>query len=133
MRLEIEIQDDKLQNLTPDGNTEVLRISKKYIEDVLDEANRIELSRRTTAHNSEITASIINDAAFFARNFGVRKKRPQKKIFIPIIAFIASTITGGLFDIEKFKETIYVIVFLIVFSTAIVLTLLIILNDETND
>lgn len=133
MKIEIEISDDKLQNLSPTAKTEISKVSKSYIEDVLDEASRIEESRRTNNGNPEITASIINDAVFFAKNYGIRKKKPKKQIFMQILAFVASTFTGGLFDTDKFKDTIYVILFLLIFLVAVVATVYLILNDNNNE
>jgi hypothetical protein len=133
MKIEIDISDDKLQNLSATAKNEVNKIGKQYLEGVLDEASRIEESRRTSNSNPEITAPIINDAVVFAKNFGIKKKKPKRQIFIKIIAFIASIFTGGLFDTDKFKDTFYVILFLIVFLIAIVSTVYLIFNDNYND
>jgi hypothetical protein len=133
MKIEINISDDKLQNLSTTAKTEISKVSKSYIEDVLDEASRIEESRRTTNGNPEITAAIINDAVVFAKNYGIRKKKPKKQIFMQILAFVASTFTGGLFDTDKFKDTGYVLLFLVIFLVAVVATVYLILNDNNNE
>lgn len=133
MKIEIEISDDKMQNLSQTAKVELTKVAKKYSEDVLDEASRIEESRRTTNPNPEITAAIINDAVVFAKNYGIRKRKPKKVIFMQVLAFLSSTLTGGLFDTEKFKDTWYVILFLIVFLLSIVATVYLILNDNNND
>jgi len=133
MKLEIEISDNKLQNLSPTAKAEIGKVSKAYIEDVLDEASRIEESRRTSAGSAEITAAIIDDAVVFAKNYGIRKRKPKKQTFMQVLAFIASTLTGGLFDTDKFKETGYVVLFLVIFLVAVVATVYLILNDNNND
>jgi hypothetical protein len=133
MKIEIDISDDKLQNLSPTAKTEISKVSKSYIEDVLDEASRIEESRRTSSANAEVTAAIINDAVVFAKNYGIRKKKPKRQIFMQILAFVASTIAGGLFDTDKFKDIGYVILFLIVFLVAVVSAVYLILNDNNNE
>lgn len=133
MKIEIEISDDKMQNLSLTAKTELTKVAKKYSEDVLDEASRIEESRRTTNPNPEITAAIINDAVVFAKNYGIRKRKPKKVIFMQVLAFLSSTLTGGLFDTEKFKDTWFVILFLVVFLLSIVATVYLILNDNNND
>lgn len=133
MKIEIDISDEKLQNLSPTAKTEIGKVCKAYVEEVLDEASRIEESRRTTTANPEVTAAIINDAVVFAKNYGIRKKKPKRLIFMQILAFVASTFTGGLFDTDKFKETWFVIIFLVVFLVAIVSTVYLILNDNNND
>lgn len=133
MKIEIDISDDKLQNLSPTAKTEISKVSKSYIEDVLDEASRIEESRRTTTGNPEVTAAIINDAVVFAKNYGIRKRKPKRQIFMQIVAFVASTFTGGLFDTDKFKDAWYVILFLVIFLIAVVATVYLILNDNNNE
>jgi hypothetical protein len=133
MKVEIEISGDKLQNLSATAKAEVEKVGKNYIEEVLDEASRIEESRRTSNSNPEVTAAIINDAVVFAKNYGIRKKKPKRQIIMQILAFVSSTFTGGLFDTGKFKETGYVIIFLVVFLIAVVSTVYLILNDNGND
>lgn len=133
MKLETDIPDDKLQNLSPTAKSELVKLSKVYIEEVLDEASRIEESRRTSNSNPEITAAIISDAAAFAKSHGIRKRKPKKQIFMQVVAFVSATITGGLFDTSKFQSIIYVVVFLVVFAISVVATLYLILNDGNND
>ena len=133
MKLEIEISDAKLQNLSPTAKNELSIISKSYLEDVLDEASRIEESRRTSNSNPEITAAIISDAAAYAKSHGIRKKKPKRLMFAQVIAFVSATITGGLFDTSKFQDVVYVVVFLIVFAISVVTTIYLILNDSNND
>jgi len=133
MKIDIDISDDKLQNLSLTAKTEMEKVSKHYIEEVLDEASRIEESRRTSNSNPEITAAIINDAVVIARNYGIRKRKPKRQIIMQILAFVASIFTGGLFDTEKFKDSGYVILFLVIFLIAIVSTVYLILNDNNNE
>jgi hypothetical protein len=133
MKLEIDISDDKLQNLSPTAKTEISKVSKAYIEEVLDEASRIEESRRTSASNPEVTAAIISDAVVFAKSYGIRRKKPKKQIFMQVLAFIASTLTGGLFETDKFKDTGYVVLFLVIFLIAVVATVYLIFNDNNNE
>jgi hypothetical protein len=133
MKIEVDISDDKLQNLSTTAKDEVGKVSKAYIEEVLDEASRIEESRRANNSNPEVTAAIITDAVYFAKSYGIRKKKPKKQIFLQIVAFLASTVTGGLFDVDKFNDIAYVGLFLFVFLVAIVSTVFLIFNDNSND
>ena len=133
MNIEIEIQDSKLQNLSSTAHSEIIKVSQRYLEDVLDEASRIEESRRISVKAPEITASLINDAAHYARTFGIRKKKPKRLVFLQIVAFIGSIFTGGLFDVEKFKSLGYVLLFLLIFLVAVVSSVYLIFNDNQND
>ena len=42
MEIKVSIPDEKLQNLSPSANTEILKVAEHYVEEVLDEASRIE-------------------------------------------------------------------------------------------
>jgi len=133
MKIEIDISDNKLQNLSQTANSELIKVAKKYTEEVLDEASRIEESRRISNSNPEVTAAIINDAVVFAKTHGIRRKKPKMQIFMQVLAFISSTLTGGLFDTSKFNQTGYIILFLVVFAASVISTLYLILNDNNND
>src|SRR5690349_4782650 len=133
MKIEIDVVDDKLQNLSLTAKSELQKVIKVHIEEVLDEASRIEEGRRTSNHNPEITAAIINDAVYYAKSFGIRKRKTKRRVTLQIVAFLSSTITGGLFDVDKFNGIIYVGLFLLVFLFSIVSSVYLIFNDNAND
>jgi hypothetical protein len=133
MNIEIEIQDNKIQNLSSSAHLQIKKVTQGYLEEVLDEANRIEESRRTSVDSPEITASIIDDAAHYAKTHGIRKKKPKKLIWLQIVAFIGSIFTGGLFEVDKFKTLGYILLFLAVFLIAVVSSVYLIFKDNQND
>ena len=133
MKIETDISDGKLQSLSPTAKTELEKVSKHYIEEVLDEASRIEESRRTSNSNAEITAAIINEAVAYAKNYGIRKRKPKRLICAQIIAFISTSIAWGIFDVEKFKNLLYVIGFILIFGISVGSTVYLIFNDNNND
>src|SRR5450759_4858799 len=133
MKIETDISDDKLQNLSPTAKTELEKIYKQYLEEVLDEASKIEESRRTSNSNPEITATIINEAVAYAKNYGIRKRKPKRLIWSQIIAFISTSIAWGIFDVEKFKDPLYVIGFILIFGISVGSTVYLIFNDSNND
>ena len=133
MKIEIEIADSKLENLSDSANDQLKAISKKHIEDILDEAGRLEASRNSSGNNPEITAAIINDAVEFTRKFRFSKRSTSKKIILQIIAFIATVLTGGLFQPKEFTDKWSLISFLVVFLLAIIFNLIVYLNDSKNE
>lgn len=133
MKIGTDISDDKLQNLSPTANTELEKVSKHYLEEVLDEASRIEESRRTSNSSPEITAAIINEAVAYAKNYGIRKRKPKRLIWAQVIAFISTSIAWGIFDVEKFKDLLYVIGFILIFGISVGSTVYLIFNDSNND
>jgi hypothetical protein len=133
MKIEIDISDSKLENLSDSANEQLVAISKKHIEDVLDEASRLEASRNNTGNEPEITAAIINDAVEFTRKYRFSKPKTEKKVFFQAIAFIATIFTGGLFKPDEFTDKWYAILFLAVFLVAVIFNIAVYLNDSKND
>ncbi|WP_339815260.1 hypothetical protein [uncultured Imperialibacter sp.] len=132
MKIEFDISGEKSQNLSQSASSELTRVSKEYVEDVLDEANRLEASRNDSS-NHEITAAIINDAVLYTKKYRLRKRKPTNIIIAQVVAFISSVFTGGLFDTDKFKDLGYIILFLFVFLVAVVSSVFIIFKDNSNE
>ena len=63
MRIEFDISDEKVQNFSLDARSELTRQSTRIVEEIVDEAGRIEASRRLPDANSEITQSNVKEAA----------------------------------------------------------------------
>lgn len=132
MDIKFEIQEEKVQNLSANARSELENQSKKYSEDILDEASRIEASRRNPGADSEITASIIKEADIFQRRFSLKRDKPWWIKVIQVVGFIATLITGSLLDTEKFKETNHVIWFIIMLFIAVSATVFLTFNNENN-
>ena len=133
MKLEIEIPDEKVKCLSPTANMELARVAKSYIIDVLDEAGRIEESRRNSKSSPEITGAIINEAVLYSKTIGFRKKKSAGKIFLQIVSYVSTIFTGALFNIDKFKNVGYVLLFLAVFTVCMFSTIYVITNSSKND
>lgn len=133
MKIEIEISDDKLQNLSQSANEELEKATKCYVEDILDEAGRIEESRRITNSTPEITAAIIDDAVAFAKYYGIRKKKNKKKPLIVSTAFFSTLLTGLIFNRDDFENGWYILLFLIIFFIAIASNLFLIFGDNSDE
>lgn len=132
MDIEFEIQEEKVLNLSNNAKTELEKLSKKYAEDILDEASRIETSRRNPGAESEITATILKEADIFHKRFSIKKPKPWWVKIIQVLGFISTLITGSLLDIEKFKEINHVIWFIIVLFISVSATVYLTFNNETN-
>jgi hypothetical protein len=132
MKLEIDIEDEKVEHLSPPAESRLKTVVSKYSNDILDEASRIETTRNN-GHSPEITATIIDDAVDFNKRFRTRKTNSTSKIIALIIAFISTVLTGGLFKTEKFNEPKYLIPFLVVFLISIIANIYIFLNDNNNE
>jgi len=132
MDIKFEIQEEKVQNLSSNARSELESLSKKYAEDILDEASRIEASRRNQGAKSEITATIIKEADIFQKRFSIRKNKPWWIKIIQIVGFVATLITGSLLDTDKFKETNHVIWFIVMLFISVATTVYLTFNNENN-
>lgn len=132
MNIEFEIQDEKVQNLSNNAITELENLSKRYAEEILNEALRIEAIRRNPETQSEITATILKEADIFHKGYPLKKTKPWWIKLIQTIAFISTMITGNLLDIEKFKVVDHVIWFIIFLFISVSTTVYLTFNNETN-
>lgn len=132
MRIEFDIPDEKVQNLSQNGKTELTRHSKLLTEEIVDEASRIEASRRNPNTNTEVTAAIVNEAAVYSRRFPPKPKKSVLTKIIQLSAFISSLVAGSMLDTDKFKETNHVVWFIVALFVAIGSTVYLTFNNENN-
>lgn len=132
MKLDIDIPDEKTENLSTTAESRLKTVVQDYSCNVLDEASRLE-STRNSGNEPEITATIIDDAVEYTKRFPTRKNKSKKKVGAMITAFISTVFTGGVFKTEKFNEPEYLFPFLIVFLISVISNIYIFLNDNSND
>lgn len=131
MKIEFEIHDEKVQNFSTDAKTELKKQSTRIVEEIVDEAGRIEATRRLPETNSEVTQSNVKEAAMQPRMIVARKKSWKSKL-IQVIAFGSSLVAGSLLDTEKFKETNHVIWFVVMSFLAIGTFVYLTFNQDNN-
>ena len=129
MTINFNIPDNKIINFSKEAKKELSKQSCRITKEIIDEACRIEASRRISDTGSEVTQSNVREAASHPRLSFSRKKIWPNKI-IQGLAFISSLITGGLFDTDKFNNTATVILFISVLFIAITLNMYLIINQE---
>lgn len=132
MNIQFDIPDEKVQNLSQNGRTELIRHSKDLTEDIIDEAARIEASRRNPNTNTEITAAIVNEAAVYSKRFPPKPKKGFITKIIQLFAFVSSLITGSLLDTDKFTQISHVVWFIISLFIAIGTTVYLTFNSDNN-
>lgn len=131
MRITIEISDDKIINFSSSAKSELKTHIHRLAEEIVDEASRIEASRRISDTSSEVTQSNVKEAATQPRMTFTKKKGWKFKV-IQGVASISTLITGGLFDIDKFQDTTRIVWFLITFFFATATTVYVIFNQDNN-
>lgn len=131
MKIEFDISDDKIVNFSLGARNELVHQSQRIVSDIVDEASRIEASRRIYDTSSEVTQSNVKEAANQPRMMVVKKKTLWTKV-VQIASFISSIIMGSLLDTDKFKDTNHVTWFIIMTFIAIGTTIYVTFNQDNN-
>ncbi|MDM8253925.1 hypothetical protein [Phocaeicola barnesiae] len=129
MNINFDIPDNKINNFSASAKRELTKQSCRITKEIIDEASRIEASRRLSDASSEVTQSNVKEAATHPRMVFSRKKVWPIKI-VQVVAFVSSLIAGGLFDTKEFSNTTIVIWFVIVLFIAIATNVYLIFNQE---
>jgi len=121
MPLQIEIPDEDARYLSQQAQEELVASTKKYSQELLNEANRLEAANRENGGDPEITRVMIRDAALHVQRYPPRSKRSWGFTVIQIASAITALLTGGLFDVDKMQQDIgRLIIFLILLSLTII-------------
>jgi len=131
MKIEFEILDEKVLNFSQDAKAELTKQSYRIAEEIVDEAGRIEATRRLPETSTEVTQSNVREAATQPRMIVARKKSWKTKI-VQVVAFGSSLVAGSLLDVEKFKETNHVVWFIIMSFIAVGTFVYLTFNQENN-
>lgn len=124
MAIQVNITDDKVDNLSVDAQTTLKKQMEKYADDIIKEANLVEEAIREDGASTEITSNIILQAV--RRNRNHSSKRSNKwLLFVKIASALSLLVTGFLFDADGYQNnTIQLVAFIIVFAIACVTTVL---------
>ena len=105
MRISIEIEDKKVCNFTESAIKELNSQSKKVIEDLIDEACRVEAVRRESDTKQEITQADVIDGVRFSKK-SHRQKKEKWKILIRGASPTVSAFAGFIFDKNNMTSVI---------------------------
>jgi hypothetical protein len=129
MPLELSIADDDVQYLNEPAKNQLLSSCRRYIEELLREAGRLEADQNTTGGDPEITSSMINHAETVLRRAFVRPKKLPWIIACQIGAVVFSLLAGLLLDLEILKKPIWLVALIIVLVIAITCTVLVTIKE----
>ena len=131
MNIRFNISDDRVINFSSGAKTELINQSHRMAEEIVDEASRIEASRRISDTGAEVTQSNVKEAATQPKMI-ISKKKSLKTKILQLIAFVSTLVTGSLLDTEKFKETDHVVWFVVMSFIAIGTTVYLTFNQDNN-
>jgi len=130
MPLNINIEDKDITGFNDNAKKELETCVKKFSEDIISEAYRIEASLNGTSKGPEITSTMVSDARVFIRHKITKPKRKTTNIIIKILANVFTLLAGILFDTTKLAESWYLVLYiLIVVATVFLITLSIFKED----
>ncbi|MBQ2970951.1 MAG: hypothetical protein IJE16_00200 [Ruminococcus sp.] len=124
MSLQVNIDDNKINNFSPDAKIELKKQINKYSDNIIKESNLIEEANREVGAEVVITSNIVLQAV--RKNKIPSKKRTNKTLLImKIISSFTLLLTGFLFDKEGYEgELTNLIIFIIILITACTTTVL---------
>ena len=120
MPIDIKIDESELAGFSIPAKDQLWDAVTEYSLSLIREANRIESSRNAGHGISEITSAMVNDAAVVQRQ-GLGP--PRQSIFlkcVKIVAALSCAFSGYMFDPKALQERLYLVVFIGMFSCAIV-------------
>lgn len=124
MAIQVNIADEKIDNLTTDAQATLKKQMEKYADDIIKEANLVEEAIREDGASTEITSNIILQAIRRNKNHSSKKSNKLLLIF-KIVSALSLLITGFLFDANGYQDnTIRLVLFIIVLAIACVTTVL---------
>jgi hypothetical protein len=124
MPVELSIGDDEVQYLNPEAQNALTGALKSYSEDILDEAMRLESTSRASSGNPQITSGIIEDSDLILRRGYKKPQKSKLRKAGQLLATGAGVVAGILADQSLLIHPPYLILFIIVASTALTLTLI---------
>ncbi len=81
MNINFDIPENKVINFSNEAKKELSKQSCRITKEIIDEASRIEASRRLSDAGSEVTQSNVKEAATHPRMIFSRKKYGQTKLY----------------------------------------------------
>jgi len=127
--MQIDIPDEDVRYLNEPAKHVFVKSIESHSEELLAEANRLEAAGKSTGGDPEITSTNISDAALLVRRGYKKPKKSALAVFTQVVAALTTFLTGLIFDFERMKQPVPLIIFLILLAIAITTTVLAIVKD----
>lgn len=113
MKIDIEIKDKKVCNFTEGALRELNSQSKKVIENLIDEAIRVEAALREPDTRQEITQSDVKEAARVSHK-NYRYKSKKWKFILGSVYSLAIFLSGVIFEMNNsLRVLVSMVIFII--------------------
>ena len=118
--MQIAVDDTALAGFNDPAKAELEKAASGFIDDLIQESNRIEAARNPSAASPQVTSGMVLDAAVLVRR-GLAQ--PKKKIgvkLLRIISAVLSLVVGFTYDTAKLQDKTYMLVFIVAVAAAII-------------
>lgn len=129
MAIDINLPDDDVQHLNPPARQQLQANVEDYIDQLLEESSRLEAVQRTSEGDPEINSSMVKDAALLIGRGYQRQKKPGWLRACQIVATLSALLTGFVFDFERLKDPIMLVVFVLILAAAITFNVIVLMKD----
>ena len=129
MPIEIEIPDSDLLGFTEHAQERLREEALDYATDLVEEANRVEAGQNPTDGPPEITTSMVNDAEVLMRRGYDESGNATRVKILRVSASVLSLISGVMYNPSSLQNSGYMLLFILVVASAIILVTLSVLYD----
>lgn len=130
MGLQVDIADKEIQYLNSPAQQELKKNIDKYVDQLLEEASRLEAVQRTTDGEPQITSSMVNDAAHLISRGYRKQRKPGWLTACQVVAMLSTLFTGLLFDFDRLKAPSILIGFVLLLAAAIIFNVVVLMRDR---
>lgn len=131
MALQVNIADDKIDNLSIEAQATLKEQIERYANDIIKEANLVEEGHREHGASTEITSNIILQAV---RSYRIHRNKKTKRylLYLKILSTLTLWLSGFLFDTMRSQNDSKVLFWasVIVLIIAVATTVLQFVNEE---
>ena len=129
MPIQINIQDEDIQYLNGPAQVQMQKHVENYIDELLNEASRLEAAQRTTGGDPEINSSMVNDAAHMMSRGYQKHRKPGWITACQVVAILSTLFTGLVFDFERMKDPVMLVAFVVLLAIAITFNVILMMKE----
>lgn len=129
MPIQINIPDEDIPYLNKPAREHMRKHVEGYIDKLLNEASRLEAAQRTTGGDPEINSSMINDAEHLMSHGYQKHRKPGWITACQVVAMLSVLFTGLVFDFERLKDPVMLVVFVVLLAIAITFNVIVLMKD----
>lgn len=129
MTINTRLPDDATIHLNVRAVNEFETAITQFAEDLLRESGRLEAASKSTDGNPEITSTMVNDANILLRRGYVRQPKKPYLIASQLIATLGGFLVGLLADMDKLKDALTLVAFVILLTITITATVVSLVKD----